>query len=206
MLVLLSWCPSKSPPDKCDLCACKWIDPPKQNYQGSQRSYVNYLPIGLSKIVGCSPKFAVNFWQDLSQYGGSPLSWNGAVIGPDNPSVGAQATVVHGYYVKMPDGSYQNIVLNTVTGRTIKTIDDGTIPLQWAGTKRLFLNPDGSGYWVYSDWSGAPSTFLAGTTYGYLYDGPLTSDDPQIFTITGACSGGTLLGSASVYFHASGSQ
>jgi hypothetical protein len=202
MKVLLSWCPGKSPPDKCDLCACKWIDPPKQNYQGSQRSYVNYLPIALFKIIGCSPKFAVQFWQDLSQYGGSPLTWDGPVIGPDNPSVGASATLVHGYYAKMPDGSYQNIILNTATGTTVKTT--GAVPLQWAGTQRVFLNPDGTGYFVYNVWAGAPSTFLAGTTYGYLYDGPLTSDDPQIFTITGTCFGGILEGSASVFFHASG--
>jgi hypothetical protein len=210
MLVLLSWCPGKNPPDKCDLCACKWIDPPKQNYQGTQRSYVDYLPISLSRIIGCSPKFGVEFWQDQSQYGGSPLAWFGPVISPDNPFAGASATLSHGYYVKMSDGTYQNIVLNTATGSTVKVMDPNAIPLQWATTKLYFVNPDGTGYFVYSQWSGAPTGFVlsrpGGDMYGYLYDGPLTSDDQQVFSVTANCIGGILEGSASVDFHASGSQ
>jgi hypothetical protein len=203
MPTLLSWCPGKSPPAKCDQCACKVTDPIYSAQGNPPYNLEAHYSLPLSRVDTCSPTFAVELWQDQSAIGGASLAWNASVIGATDAQKGASATMTFYYPVPLVGGGYELVTLMTLNGATVLVPDGSSVPLQWRSTQNSQGVYDSSGHFVknvlyYTQWGGAPADFICNRygndTYGFLYDGPLTTENPQVFIMKYTAFGGGVYG------------
>jgi hypothetical protein len=203
MPTLLTWCPGKSPPEKCDQCACKVTDP-IYNAQGQPPYNLEaHYSLPLGRIETCSPSFAAELWQDQSAFGGASLTWITSLIGATDPLKGASATMTFYYPVPLVGGGHEYVTLMTLIGATVLVPDGSSVPPQWKPTQMFQAVYDSNGAFVknilyYTEWGGAPSDFIwnrAGNDmYGFLYDGPLTTENPQVFIMKYTAIGGGVYG------------
>lgn len=189
-LYLLTWCPNQTPPAPCDPCKkCTWVSPDSENLLGASPNWITQALIARYKIANCHPKFGVMLFQDQSGIGGASRAWVGPAINA-NPLNGASATITL---------SYGGVTISTITGNVVLVGNGGSVPQEWLSTQ-FFQAIYSGGHFVenvlyYTVWN-APDDYI--TTggfpeYGFVYDGPMTSDDPQIVTVTYAVSPGAVV-------------
>ena len=189
-LYLVTWCPNQQPPAKCDPCGkCTWVSA-DFNITGTQPNITVIYDIPRSSIYSCHPKFAVELWQDQTSIGGVSQFWLNGLVFPVNATNGASATLTY---------SYGGVPVLILTG-TVLVVSSGNtsdVPAQFRGTAFYQGVYSSTGQFIenilyYTSWAGAPDNYVetpSFPTYGFLYDGPLTSDDPQLVTLTVSAAG-----------------
>src|SRR5206468_6558041 len=166
MPTLLSWCPGKSPPDHCDQCVCQVIDAQYLPLAGKPPySLEAQFSMPLARIEQCSPKFAVELWQDQSAYGGASLAWMASVLQAQSPQAGASATMTFYYRVQIQGGDYHDLSLMTLSGATVLVPDGQRAPLEWRTTELFQAIYDSDGHFVknilyYTEWTGGGTDFI----------------------------------------------